>query len=104
METKVVTNNEKIWVKNGQIHLGNEIYESQRLDKVIVQVSDLTFLEDTVRLMLAFDNGVLIIPSMHPSYDGLFEKLNKLVKIDNNAYLRAMNCDVECDFVIFERG
>lgn len=103
MESRIVSNGEKIWVKNGQIHLSGEVYEAEKLKKVIVQVSDLTFLEDTVRLMLVFENGVLIVPSMHPSYDGLFEKLNKLVKIDNNVYLKAMNCDVECDFVIFER-
>lgn len=103
MESKVVLGNEKVWVKNGQIHLGGEIYDVEKLQKIVVQVSDLTFLEDTVRLMLAFETRVLIIPSMHSSYDGLFEKLNKLIKIDNDAYLRAMNCDVECDFVIYER-
>ena len=104
METKVVTAAEKLWIKNGQIHVGHGVYDTENLQKVIVQISDLTFVEDTVRLMMIFDNGTLIVPSMHPFYDTLFEKLIKLIKIDNEAYLRAMNCERTCDFTIFERN
>ena len=103
METTVVSAGDRIWVKNGMIHTSNGVYDTEKLLKLIVQVSDLTFVDDTVRLMMIFENGTLIVPSMHPCYDGLFEKLNKRVKIDNSAYLKAMNCDIDCEFVIFER-
>ena len=103
MEAAVVQNGDRIWVKNGQIHFANRMYDTKNLQEIVVQVSDLTFVEDTVRLLLIFDNGAFIVPSMHPSYDGLFEKINRLVKIDSAAYLRAMNCDIDCEFVIFDK-
>ena len=103
MDAAVVQNGDRIWVKNGRIHFSGRVYDSKDLRKIIVQVSDLTFIDDTVRLLLIFDEGALIVPSMHPSYDGLFEKINRLVKIDNEAYLRAMNCDIDCEFVIFDK-
>ena len=103
MNTKTPNNSERVWVKNQVVHCGDDEYPISELRRIVVQVSDLSFVKDTVRLYLDFGESALIIPSMHSSYDTLFEHLGKCVRIDDDAYLRAMNCDYTCDFVIFER-
>lgn len=104
MKTKTVLSSDKILMKNGIIHCDGQAYDLKNLERVLVQVSDLTFLSDTVRLVLIFKADTLIVPSLHPQYDMIFEKLIKAIHIDNDAYMRAMNCDVECEFELYRKG
>lgn len=39
MEAAVVQNGDRIWVKNGQIHFANRMYDTKNLQKIVVQVS-----------------------------------------------------------------
>lgn len=103
MEARTPINTERVWVKNKIVHCGEEEYPISHLKRIVVQVSDLSFVKDTVRLYLDFGEAALAVPSMHNSYDSLFEHLGKCVRIDDDAYLRAMNCDHTCDFVIYEK-
>lgn len=102
MEVKIVGAGERLWFKNKVIHCGEEEFDLRQLRRILVQVSDLSFVDDTVRLYLDFGEAALIVPSMHKSYDMLFEKLTKSLKLDDDAYLRAMNCDRNCEFEIYK--
>ena len=102
MKVRNVGLSERLWFKNKIIHCGDEEFDLAALKRILVQVSDLSFVDDTVRLNLDFGDVSLIVPSMHKSYDMLFEKLSKSLKLDVEAYLRAMNCDRSCDFVIYQ--
>lgn len=97
----LLTGADELRLKDGAVYAGGKEYRLGELKRAVIQVSDLTFIEDTLRLMLEFENGTLIIPSMHPSFDDFMEKFTSAVRIDNEAYLRAMGCERTLDFVIF---
>lgn len=103
MNIRNVGLNERLWFKNKIIHCGSDAFDLTRLQKILVQVSDLSFVDDTVRLNLDFGDTALIVPSYHKSYDILFEKLSKSLPLDEDTYVRAMNCDRCCDFTIFQK-
>lgn len=103
MRVRNVNLSERIWIKNKVIHCSDEEFDLAKLKSIVVQVSDLSFVNDTVRLNMDFGDVILIVPSLHKSYDMLFEKLSKCLKLDDEAYLRAMNCDISCDFTIYEQ-
>lgn len=97
-------NDEKIFIENKNVICGEATLPISSLSEVILQVSDLSIAPDPVRLMLVFDSCTFIVSPANMHYDKFFDELGESVALDRDAFLRAMDCPVNCDFTLYRRS
>lgn len=104
MASTVLNNKGCAAVGDRVIRGGDKEFPLDKLDAVILQVSDLSIAPDPVRLMLVFGNDTLIVPSGNENYDRFFAELDKRVGLNHDAFLRAMDCATGCDFTLYTKS
>lgn len=80
----------------------NKAFKLNVLRKCSVITTELGPVEDDFALALFFGNEALIVPSEHKAYKALYEALSVLLQLDYKAYINAMSCTENAEFLLWE--
>lgn len=108
MQLTTVKPNESIVFSNNKIVFYMESGElnshaTSNINKISILTNDTGPIEDDMAIAIFFDKIALVVPSEHPSYDGIYDSISENFAIDYEQVIKSMTCTENAEFILFQR-